>query len=192
VKTPIRYIAFLLLITTPLAFGQRGGTAVRTSRNRQVNDSAKLLMKATDDQGMTFARCMEATARVRTVIGQMGRAGTPWNRSRLSYSRGDLQSLSSHKEQLEAALADLEAVHQAFLKELTDDQKSGLERHLVKLDHLQAKLNSEIPQIDHDLKAAKPGPGSPNISWDVNAMKTAAGKWHAEHKRIGKEMGIPQ
>ena len=196
-KISIKDIAsFLFLLTAPLLFAQRGGGVMHVGHIGSAGDSAQArLMKATDDQRMAFAKCMEATARVRLEARQMARTartGSPWSRGRVSYDRDNLRALSGQGEQLKAALTDLEAAHHEFLKDLIDAQKSGLERHLGKLDHLQAKLNSQIPEIDHDLAAARPGPGPLNISWDINSVKSSADRWRSEHKKIGKEMGILQ
>ncbi len=149
-------------------------------------------MIATPAQRMAFAKCMEAMERLRGTVNQMPRIGSPWSRSRVSYSSNDLDALSDLREQLETDLADLTSAHQKFRKGLTDAQQREFERRLSKLEHLGAQMNSEASRLDRDLIAAKPGPASPNISWDVDSIKRVAGKWRSEHRRIAKEMSIQQ
>ena len=192
-KTTVKSLLMILLLASAsLALAQRGGT-MHIGHNRSVEayDQA-VSMIATPAQRLAFAKCMEATERLRGTINQMPRIGSPWSRSRVSYSSNDLNALSDLREQLETALADLTAIHQEFRKGLTDAQRHELERRLSKLEHLQTQLNSGASQLDHDLTAARPGPASPNVSWDVNSIKRAGGKWRSEHRKIAKEMSIQQ
>ena len=150
-----------------------------------------LRMMATPDQRMAFTKCMEATERLRGTIGKMPRIGSPWSRSRVSYSSRDLDALSDLREQFEAALIDLTVTHQEFKKGLTDIQQRELERRFSKLDRLEAKINSSASEFGHDLAAAKPGPAPPSIAWAVNSLNRATNKWRSEHRKIAKELGMP-
>ena len=193
VKTTRKALLLILLLApASLALGQREGT-MHIGHHRSIEAYEQAVrMIATPAQRMAFAKCMEAMERLRGKINQMPRIGSPWSRSRVSYSSNDLDALSDLREQLETALTDLTATHQEFRKGMTDAQRRELARRLSKLEHLQAQLNSGASQLDHDLTAARPGPASPNVSWDVNSIKGAAGKWRSEHRKIAKEMGIQQ
>lgn len=190
-KTTMKAIlAFLLLASASLAPAQRGGTMHIgwPHRSADVSDQTP---SATADQRAALSKCMQVTERLRSAIGRMPRIGSPWSRSRLTYTSRDLSAFSDLREQFEAALSDLATTHREFQKELTDDQASELMRHLKKLDRIEAKMNAGAAELDHDLETAKPGPASPNLSWDVNSIKRATDQWRSEHRKIAKEMGIP-
>ena len=189
-KIPIREVASLLLfVVTPLAFGQRGGSEHIGHPHDPVRDQ---ILNATADQRAAIAKCLEATEQVRQTADKMPRIGSPWSRSRRTYSARELSTLLGLSEQFEAAVANLAATHQEFLEELTDRQASELQRQLKKLDQFEARMNSGDSQLNRDQAAAKPGPFSPNISWDVDSIKRATDKWRSEHRKIARELGIPQ
>ncbi len=190
-KITIRKIALLLLfVAAPLAFAQRGGGGAHIGHSHDpVRDQ---ILNATAGQRAAITRCLGVAEQIRQAAGQMPRIGSPWSRSRRTYSARDLSTLLGLSEQFEAAVANLAATHQKFLKELTDHQASELKRQLKKLDQLEARMNSGDSQLSHDLAAAKPGPFSPNISWDIDSIKRAVGKWRSVHRKIAKELGIPQ
>jgi hypothetical protein len=169
----------------------RLNTAKQTTAKREViapND----LAAPTNDQRVALAKCMEATEQVGIQVSDMQAMGRPWGRGRIGYSKNDLVILSDYRDELRLALSNLAAVHQEFLKRLSEAQEQRLEQPLRKLDRLQVKLNVRMSEIDHDLLIAEPGPDSSGISWDVNELKRAADKWLSEHRKIGKEIGIPQ
>ncbi len=190
-KITIREIASLLLfVATPIAFAQRGGGSEHFGHPHDPMHNR--IMNATADQRTAIAKCLKATEQVRQTANELPRIGSFWSRSRRIYSNRDLSTLSDLSGQFQAAVANLAATHQEFVEELTDRQASGLKRQLKKLDQLGAKMNSDTAQLNRDLAAAKPGPFSPNISWDVDSIKRAVDKWRAEDRKIAKELGIPQ
>jgi hypothetical protein len=192
VKITIRKIASLLLFAAaPLAFAQRGGGGSEPIAHPYVPVHEQRL-NATADQRAGIAKCLEAMERVRQTAGKMPRIGSFWSRSRRTYSARDLTALSDLSEQFETAVADLVETHHKFVEELTDRQASELKRRLKKLDQLEAKMNSGAAQLNRDLAVAKPGPFSPDISWDVDSIKRATDKWRSEHRKIAKEMEIRQ
>lgn len=186
-----RKLAVIVALTvafSTLAGAQRGGTMHIPHRlPAQPYDQALI---ATDNQRTSLQQCMENTDRLRAVANRMPRIGSPWIRSRLSYTTSDVSALSNLTEQFEAALTDLIATHKAFREELTDAQRTRLERRLRKLEHLESKMDSDATELDRDLAKAKPGPASPNIAWEVNSIKSAVDKWRSEHRKIAKEMGV--
>jgi len=188
VKTRIREIAALLLfVAAPLGFAQRGG--IRHVGYPHLRSSDQTL-NATVEQHAAITKCIEATDRLRAVADRMPRVGSPWSRSRLSYTASDLNLLSDLTGQFETALAHSTATHEEFKKSLTDPQRSRFTRQLRKLEQLLAKMNSTSAELDHDLARAKPGPTSPNIAWDANSIKRTTDKWRSEHRKIAREMGI--
>ena len=193
-KTTMKAIfSVFLLASTSSAFAENGGGTVRIGPHESPEAYGQTLRIMTmPDQRMAFAKCMKETERLRGTIDQMPRIGSPWSRGRVSYSSRDLSALSDLREQFEVARIDLTTAHQEFRKTLTDVQQRELEQHLSKLDRLQAKMNSDASQLGHDLMAAKPGPASPNVSWDVNSIKRTIHKWRSEHRKIAKEMNIPK
>lgn len=148
------------------------------------------LAAPTNDQRVALAKCMKATEQVRIHASEMRAMGRPWGRGRIGYSKNDLVILSDHRDELRLALSKLAAVHQEFLKGLSEAQEQRLEQRLRKLDQLQAELNVRISEIDRDLLKAEPGPDSSGISWDVDGIQRAADKWRSQHRKIEKEMGI--
>jgi len=189
-KTTIREIASLLLfVAAPLGFAQRGGIGQIGYPNGRSSDPT---LNATADQHVAIAKCLEATDLARQTANKIPRIGSFWSRSRRNYSNRDLSALSDLSGQLQAALANLAATHKEFLEELTDRQATEFKRQLKKLDQLGAKMNSDTARLNRDLAAAKPGPFSPNISWDIDSIERAVGKWRSVHRKIANELGIPQ
>jgi small-conductance mechanosensitive channel len=180
-------VALLLFVAAPLGFAQRGGIEQIDHRHDPLRDQ---MQNATADQRAAVAKCIEATDQLRAVAGRMPRIGSPWSRSRLTYTASDLNALSNLTGQFETALAHLAATHEEFSKSLTDPQRSRFKRQLRKLEQLQAKMNSTSAELDRDLARAKPGPTSPNIAWDANSIKRTTDKWRSEHRKIAREMGI--
>ena len=142
-------------------------------------------MEATEDQRGALAKCMEATERIRQAVRQMTRKHSPYSRSHVIYN---LNTVSEHTEQFEAALTDLKTAHQEFRTALNEAQASRLEKHLRKLDYLQAELNSRVAKIDNGLTDERPD--SLDISWNVDMVLRATKGWRSEHRKIAKEMGI--
>ncbi len=148
------------------------------------------LAASTNDQRVALAKCMKATEQVRIHASEMQAMGRPWGRGRLGYSTNDLVILSDYRDELRLALSNLAAVHQEFLKGLSEAQEQRLEQPLRKLEHLQAELSVRMSEFDHDLLKAEPGPDSSGISWDVNGLKRVADKWRSEHRKMEKQMGL--
>lgn len=188
-------VMFFLFAALSGAFAQGGPEILHWNLgHRGQNQSADglTLIEATKDQRMAFVECMNATARVRLDLKRIPEIGNPWSRSRKSYSQNDLVALSNDEANLQADLAHLVAVHQEFRNRLTAAQKSHSKKQLDKLNGLQTELASQESRIAHDLAAAQPGPASPNLSWDVNALTKTADKWRSVHGKIAKEISIPQ
>lgn len=179
---------FLLMVSAPFAIAQRGGATMHIGHPHDPGRESTL--KATADERVALSKCMDASKRLDLAIRRMPRIGSPWSRSRLSYTARDLGELSDLRQQFEEELTALSKIHEELRKELTDVQVSQLKRRLNKLDRLEAQMNSGVGELERDLMRAKPGPASPNISWDVNSIKRAADKWRSEHRKIAKEMGI--
>lgn len=148
------------------------------------------LAAPTNAQRAAFANCMQATDQVRIQASHMQAMGRPWGRGRIGYSKNDLVALSDYRNELKLALSNLAAVHQDFLKGLSEAEQQRVDQRLRKLDHLQAEFSSKIAEFDHDLAKTEPGPDSTGIAWDVNSLKRVADKWQSEHKKISKELGL--
>lgn len=177
------------------AFAQRGGGILHWRLgHRALNQSAseQMLMEATNEQRMALVTCMDATKRVRLDLKRIPQIGSPWSRSRKSYNQNDLVALSNDEKNLQADLIQLSAVHQEFHKHLTAVQRKRLDKRLDKLNGLRSELRSQASRIADDLAVARPGPASPNLSWDVNALAKTADKWRSEHIKIAKEMNISE
>jgi|GEM_PF-4838841 chromosome segregation ATPase len=173
----------------PVAFAQHsghGGTSSGGGFGNTGNDSAMrdlqraMMLSATDDQRMAFAKCMEATDRVLRLADQIVGQGTG-----LNY---DAAVLSERKEQLQAALAELGTVHQHFRHSLSQPQEKELRKYLGKLERVQTELSKRIAQVDRELSASKPD--SKRLRDDTHKVKEVAEKWQSEHRKIAKEMGI--
>ena len=132
-------------------------------------------MQVKTDQRTDLAKCMAATRQVQMIVDQMTTVGEPWSRGRLNYSRHDLLILSDREEALSAALITLTTDHVRLLKSLAQTHDRNVARHLQKLDLLRKKLFSGSSEIARDLTHARPGPRSPELSWDVYAVRKAAG-----------------
>ena len=167
----------------------RLNAAKQTTPNSTVTTSNDLT-SPTNDQRVALQKCMKATDQVRIHASQMQVVGRPWGRGRTGYSKNDLVALSDYRDELKLALSNLAAVHQEFLKELSEAQEQRLDQRLRKLDHLQAEFRSKISEFDHDLLRTEPGPDSTGIAWDVNSLKRTADKWLSEHRKISKELNL--
>lgn len=147
-------------------------------------------IQVTNAQRMDLAHCIATVKQVAMIVDQMMRVGTPWGRGHLNYSRHDLAVLSDREQALDTALIALTTTHEDLRKNLAVLHDRTIEKRLQKLDRLQAKLNSDRTQTSRDLAAARPGPGSPELSWDVYALRKSAHKWQAEHEQIARELEI--
>ncbi|HLH36363.1 MAG TPA: hypothetical protein VKX41_16955 [Alloacidobacterium sp.] len=193
-KLTMRLLAAVMLAIPALVHAQHEGMPGmgHSAPVGSSDESARtFLMMATDKQRTAFAECMDATQRVSAAIEQMKRTGSPWSRGRASYDPQDLRKLTEQQEKFESALSAMTAAHQAFWGELNEAQKNGLDRQLRKLNHLEADLNSSSLLMSQILMDAKPGPGSPKLRWDVNAITKDLGEWRSEHTKIAKTMSIP-
>ncbi len=146
--------------------------------------------EVTNDQRMDLAHCIATVKQVAVIVNQMSRVGAPWGRGHMNYSRHDLTVLSDRERALDTALIALATTHEALRKNLIELHDRTIEKRLQKLDRLQAKLYSDRTQISRDLAAARPGPGSPELSWDVYALRKSAHKWQAEHEQIARELEL--
>lgn len=190
----IGILAMLLLSAmAPFVLAQHGGMhssnggVDHAGHDSATVDSAQaLLLLATKDQRVAFAKCMEAAERVRQIVDQMAGSGSHWRISRIGY---DLNAVTEHKEQFEATLAELTAAHRDFRQTLNEVQTTGLKKPLDKLEQLQADLESEAMLLDQ--KLAMPRRDSLHISTSVYKIAKAAHRWSSEHKKIAKEMNIP-
>lgn len=147
-------------------------------------------IQVTNDQRLDLAHCSTTAKQVAMIVDQMTRVGTPWGRGHLNYSRHDLTVLSDREQALDTALVALTTTHEDLRKNLGELHDRTIEKRLQKLDRLQAKLYSDRTQISRDLAAPRPGPGSPELSWDVYALRKSAHKWQAEHEQIARELEL--
>lgn len=173
----------------PVAFaqhGSHGGTSSGGGSGNTGNDSATrdfkraLMLSANQDQRTAFATCMEATDRVLRLADQMASPGTRGNY--------DAAVFPAQKEQMQAALAELETAHRRFHHSLNQPQEKELRQYLRKLERLQTELSKRIAQVDRELSTNKPDPR--RLRDDTHKIREVAEKWQSEHRKIAKEMGI--
>ncbi len=129
---------------------------------------------------------MTATKAAHKLVGRMPDQGSSWRVRR--NGPYDVSAVSGKRDQLESVLADLATAHQRFLQVLSQEQDTELGPNLRKLEQLQADLNLEMPQLDRELGAARPD--SFRVSTNVYRIGKTINKWHSEHKKIAKKMGI--
>ncbi len=192
-KTPLKAFCVLVLSCAPLlALAQIGAgwEHALVPHLPGVSTHHEHSIQITKDQRTDLASCMAATEQVEQIVDQMTRMGNRWGRGRVTYSRHDLMVLSEREQALDAALSTLTTAHEELRRNLVEVRDQAIEKRLQKLDRLQTKLYSGSSQIGRDLASARPGPGSPEVSWDVNAVRTAANKWQAEHKQIARELEL--
>jgi hypothetical protein len=187
-------VLFLLALScgAPLALAQSGSQLMRSFEHRVpgVGSRQMHLVQVTNSQRNDLTTCMAATKQVEQIVDQMTRIGRPWGRGHMDYSRQDLMALSNREQVLDAALSALTTSHDELRKSLAGLSDRAVEQRLQKLERLRAKLYSGSSQIGRDLSAARPGPGSPELSWDVYAVKKAANRWQAAHKQIARELDL--
>ena len=183
-------LATLLLATlTSVAFAQHtghGGTSSGGGFGNTGNDSSMrdfkraLMLQATADQRASFAKCMDATEKVRQAANHMVGPNSRW-----SY---EANAFSGQKEQFQAALAEMGEAHQHFRHSLSQGQEKELGKYFKKLDRYQAELGSRIAQVDRELSTNKPDPR--RLENDSRKIEDVTEKWLSEHLKIAKEIGI--
>jgi hypothetical protein len=183
---------FLLCSTMPLAVAQTGTTWAHLFEHHLPGISSRHpnLIQVTDNQRTHLANCMAEARQVERIVDQMSKIGRPWGRGRTDYSRHDLLVFSEREQTLNTAIFDLTTAHEQLRKNFADIHDRNLEEHLQKLGRVQAKLYSSRSQIAHDLARTHPGSGSPELSWDVDALRKAAAKWTGEHKQIAHDLDL--
>lgn len=179
---------YLLCAAGTLAFAQSGNTALRARVNHGPQHgpvdvpAQRLLIKATDEQRMSFAYCMSATNMVRKLAGRMVSRNRHW-----LYNR---KVFAGQKEQLDSSVADMITVHQRFLETLSHDQAEARYKNLTEIDHLQSALNARMAQIDKEWASSKPDAHS--IAVSVYEIRKIADEWRFAHKRMARAMNLSQ
>lgn len=164
--------------------------AAKQTTSKSTATASNVPAAPTNDQRAALDKCMKATDQVRIRTSQMQAIGRPWGRGRIGYSKNDLVALSDYRDDLKLALSNLAAVHQEFVKGLSEAEEQKFNQRLRKLNHLQAEFSSKIAEFDHDLLKTEPGPDSTGIVWDVNSLKRTTDKWQSEHQKISKELSV--
>lgn len=144
-----------------------------------------------EDRNRALANCRAAIEQVHTITIRMSRAGTFWSRGRANYSEQDLSSLSHRANELRASLNVMTQGRRVLASIFSDGSHDMREEeHLRGLDRIEVTLYSASSQLSHDLSKAKPGPGSPEIKWDIDAAKKAARQWRAELQQLSKDESL--
>lgn len=180
----------VLSCAAPLTFAQSGQSLLRPFGHhvRGLGSRHLHLVQVTDSQREDLANCVAAIKQVQRIINQMSQIGSHWGRGRINYSSSDLAFFSDREQALKEALTALETNHEALRKDLASFHDRSLDKSLRTLKRLKAKLNSDSAQIDRDLVTARPGPWSPELSWDVDAVRKAANKMQAELEQIARKL----
>lgn len=183
-------LATLFCVTSvALAFAQHsghGGTSTggafgHAGHDREMRDFNRgLLLSASEDQRQLFAKCTTATEQVIALANRMVGPGTPREYDAAVFSR--------QEEQLRTAVAELENAHQHFSHGLNQAQEKELRKYLSKLERYQRELASRIAKVDRELATNRPDPR--RLYSDTHKIREVAEKWHSEHQKIAKEMGI--
>lgn len=181
-----------LSCAAPFALAQPGSQLMRSFDHHLPGIGSRQVhrVQVTNSQRDDLANCMAAIKKVQRIVDQMTRIGRPWGRGHIDYSRNDLAALSGREQALETALIALATTHEELRKSLVELHDPAVEKRLLKLDRLQTKLYSGSTQFGHDLAAARPGPGVPELTWDVYALKKTTDKWQAEHKQIARGLDL--
>ena len=191
-KRLIKGIYISVLCIMPLANAQTGPKWAHLFDRRLLGSGSHhlSLIQTTENQRIDLANCIAQATRVQRIADQMRRIGNHWGRGHIDLSRQDLLDLSEGEQMLNAEIRVLTATHEGLSRTLVEVHDRNLEKRLHKLDRLQTKLLSGSAQVSHDLATARPGPGSPELSWDVNAVTNTASKWRAEHEQIAKYLDL--
>lgn len=191
-------LAFLLSAAISLAFAKNSDGHARQSEAGAIhslltNTTGRPIQASavTDNRRSALWNCMVATERISRVALSMEQTGTRWNRSRLSYDENDLIALGKYNAEIDAYLGDLTVAQQAFRTALSEAQQRSVKPQLSKLNHLEAKLSSQVQQLRRDIRKARPGPNAPDISWDISAIKNSASRWRSEDRKIADKIQIP-
>lgn len=183
---------FVLCSTMPLAAAQTrpAWTHLLDHHLPGIGSRHVNLIQVSSGQRSDLVKCMAEARRVQRIGDQMSSIGRPWGRGRVDYSRHDLLVFSERERALNEAIFALATAHEQLRKNLAEIHDQNLEKHLQKLGRVQAKLYSTRSQIAHDLARAHPGSGSPELSWDVYALRKASAKWAGEHNLIAHDLDL--
>jgi hypothetical protein len=178
-------VTLFLFATAPFTLAQHGGgmhfpSAGHASDSLTADSQRMLLLRASEDQRMAFAKCVQANARVRKVVDKMTGPGTRW--------RYDARVFPGQNEELQIAVKDMTAAHEQFRQALTEAQEKELRKHFDKLEQLQVGMNSQMARLDDELTVREPD--SRRIYSEAHKVKETADKWQSEHKKIAKAMSI--
>jgi len=184
-KMRIKVVAlFLAFATVPFSLARQGGAHFSSAAMSDAGHNLAKLDQPTGIQREAFALCMTTTEAARKMGRQMG-SNSYWNAKHGIY---DLSAVYRNMPQLQPALTDMAAAHQRFLKVLSQDQDAALGPDLSRLELLQTSLNLEMSQLDEELIVVRPNKFQ--ISTSVYEIGKTIDKWHSEHKKIAKKMGI--
>lgn len=179
-----------LSCAAPLSFAQSGQGLLRPFGHYVPGLGSRhlQLVQVTDSQREDLANCVAAIKQVQQIVNQMTPIGSHWGRGRINYSRSDLAFFSDREQALKEALTALETNHEALRKDFAGLHDRSLDKSLQTLKRLQVKLNSDSAQIDRDLVTARSGPWSPELTWDVNAVRKSANKVLTKFERIARKL----
>lgn len=192
-KNVVNVLCLLALFcATPLVLAQSGSQLMHSFEHHLpgIGSRQMQVVGVTNSQRADLANCMAEAKQVQRIVDQMTQIGHPWGRGRISYSGQDLTVLLDRKHALDASLIALATSHRELRKDLVEVNDRAIGKRLLKLTRLEARLHSGSLQIDHDLTTARPGPGSPDLSWDLYALSKTAKKWQAEHRQIARELDL--
>lgn len=180
----------VLSSAVPLTFALSGQRLVFPLADQVPSLGSRHLhfVQLNDSQREDLANCVAAIKQVQQIVNQMTRIGSHWGRGRINYSRSDLAFFSDREQALKEALTALETNHEALRKDFAGLHDRSLDKSLRTLKRLQVKLNSDSAQIDRDLVTARPGPWSPELTWDVNAVRKSANKVLTKFEQIARKL----
>jgi len=183
-----RKVAVAVILFATIAFAAPQNSEARPEGSVKVDLARTQAIDTKDNHHQAFANCAAAIEEVHAIIARMAGAGTFWQRGRVSYNDRDLSILSQHSNELRTSLSVVTQKRQLLVSGFSSSGNDlRAEEHLRKLDRIEVSLYSASSQLSHDLLNAKPGPGAPEIKWEIDALKRAADRWRAELRRFSKD-----
>lgn len=158
---------------------QRGGGHHGGELGRPVVDvQQQMKIRASQEQATQLRTCVSVSERLRMLAADLTQPG------RLSES----DWVKAHQRWNEVLSQALQIHHQAFLKSLNADQRSGLNARLRQMDKTWSELSSRLATVDRDLATA--APDAKSVSGHAKGLKKSLKKWEKQHREVGSEMGI--
>jgi predicted RNase H-like nuclease (RuvC/YqgF family) len=156
-----------------------GGGFGHAGHDQAMRDYQRMMMmQANDEQRAAYQKCLGSAEHASMTVQRMVAPSAVI----------DVSSYREQTQQLQAALAEMSAAHEHFAQGLSQFQEKELRGNFKKMQQLQQEVNSRIQRFDQELSGSNSD--GKRIQKDSQKIQKALDKWRAEHRKVGRELGI--